>query len=68
MVALLITVGVLILIFYIGSGKAEEKGHGWLAIPLILIFIIFCTVGAIKSCAGSNHYPRYDYYDDRVPR
>ena len=68
MIALIILLGVLALIFYVNSEKGIEKGHDWLNIPIILIFIIFCRVGSIKSCADSNPYPRRDYYEDRVPR
>ena len=68
MIALVIIIVLLILIFYIGSGKAEEKGHGWLAVPVVLIFFIICAIGSIKSCADSNPYPRYDYYEHHVPR
>lgn len=68
MIALIILLSVLVLIFYVNSDKAKEKGHDWLSIPIILIFLIFCIVGSIKSCADSNPYPRRDYYEDRVPR
>lgn len=69
MVVLIILIALLVLIFYVGSDKAREKGHDWLVVPILLLFFLGTMVLGIKSCAkNSNHAPRYDYYDDRTPR
>ena len=69
MVALIIIFALLVLIFYIGSEKAQERGHDGLAGPLVIIFVIVMMVLNIKSCVSNTDFsPRYDYYDDRTPR
>ena len=52
------------------SGKATEKGHDWLVVPILVIGFIVFGIFSIKSCVhdAANRTPRYDYYDDRTPR
>ncbi len=67
--ALIILIVLLVLIFYVGSDKAKEKGHDWLVVPILLFCFLAVLIFGVKSCVkNSNHPPRYDYYDDRTPR
>lgn len=69
MIALIALIVLIALIFYIGSDKAQERGHDWIAVPIILFFYLAISFFCIKSCVqDSDHSPRYDYYDDRTPR
>jgi steroid 5-alpha reductase family enzyme len=70
MLVLIILIALLVLIFYVNSDKAREKGHDWLAIPIILFVFLTFTVLGIRSCVkkNANRSPRYDYYDNRTPR
>ena len=70
MIWIIILIAIFALIGYVGSDKAEEKGHDWLVVPILVIGFIVFGIFSIKSCIhdGSNKSPRYDYYDDRTPR
>lgn len=66
------TCGPFYLLISRGVEKLEEKGHGGCIIAIIVVlfvtFSLIGLVGSIKSCSQSDHYPSYDYYDDRTPR
>lgn len=70
MIWIIIFIAIFALIGYVGSDKAEEKGHDWLVVPILVVGFIVFGIFSIKSCIhdGSNKSPRYDYYDDRTPR
>jgi len=70
MIWIIILIAFLALIFYVGSDKAEKRGHDWLIVPVLVISFIFIGIMGIKSCVhdSANKTPRYDYYDDRTPR
>lgn len=69
MVALIIIIALVALMFYAGSDKAQERGHDWIVVLIILLGFIVITIFGIKSCVhDSSHSPSYDYYDDRTPR
>lgn len=70
MVVLIILIALIVLIFYVTSDKAKEKGHDWLVVPILLFCFLATTILGIRSCIkdNSNRSPRYDYYDDRTPR
>lgn len=70
MIWIIILIAFLALCFYLGSNRAEEKGHDWLVVPVLLIGFIIIGIFSIKSCIhdGANKSSRYDYYDDRTPR
>ena len=69
MVILIILIALLVLIFYVGSDKAQKNGHDWLVVPIILFCFLATTVLGFRSCIKqASHTPTYDYYDDRTPR
>ena len=70
MVVLIILIALIVLIFYVTSDKAKEKGQDWLVVPILLFCFLATTILGIRSCIkdNSNRSPRYDYYDDRTPR
>lgn len=72
---LIILIGVFFLCgpFYMIIGwlleKIEEKHSGcevYIILGLGLVLGIGGIIGAVKSCSHSNHYPTYDYYEDRA--
>ena len=52
MIGLIICIGILIFIFYIGGDKARERGHDWLVIPTLFLFFIFMIVVGVVNCIG----------------
>lgn len=69
MLFLIVLIVLFVLIFYVGSDKAREKGHDWLVVPILLFCFLATMVLGVKSCIkDSNHAPKYDYYNDRTPR
>ena len=69
MAFLIILIVLIILMFYVGSDKAKEKGHDWLVVPILLFCFLAVMILSVKSCVNnSNRSPKYDYYDNRTSR